>query len=62
MKDKTYELSIISGVEGKCISLNDYRIAGGKPWGGGKVLQTWEVTLADLKEAISELSEVDNEG
>jgi len=30
MKNKTIELCIIRGVEGDCVVLNDYRIAGSK--------------------------------
>lgn len=33
---------VIQGVEGCCLSLDDTRIAGPKPWGGGKVIHSWE--------------------
>lgn len=33
---------VIRGVEGCCLALDDTRIAGPKPWGGGKVIHAWE--------------------
>ena len=32
----------IRGVEGCCLVLDDTRIAGPKPWGGGTVIHAWE--------------------
>lgn len=51
-----WELKYVQGVEGNSIYLNDFRIAGPKPWGGGKVLRQWKVTLADLERAIPGLT------
>jgi hypothetical protein len=47
-----FKLEIIRGVEGPCISLNDYRIAGPKPWGGGTVTKSFTVDVDDLVRAI----------
>ncbi len=33
---------VIHGVEGCCLALDDTRIAGPKPWGGGTVIYAWE--------------------
>ena len=33
---------IIRGIEGCCLALDDTRIAGPKPWGGGSVIHAWE--------------------
>jgi len=33
---KKLSLTLVDGVEGQSIYLNDYRIAGNKPWGGGQ--------------------------
>lgn len=49
---KEFKLEIIRGVEGPCISLNDYRIAGPKPWGGGTVTKSFTVDINDLIRAI----------
>lgn len=35
-----------------CVYLNNYRIAGGKPWGGAHSHKAWDVTLDDLAAAI----------
>lgn len=37
---KVVQFELIDGCEGYCLSFNDYRIAGPKPWGGGKVLSS----------------------
>lgn len=55
IEDKEYELAIVSWSKGKYISLNNYRIAGGKAWGGGTVEKSWNIKLKDLFEAIPEL-------
>ena len=36
------KFEVIRGVEGCCLALDDTRIAGPKPWGGGTVIHTWE--------------------
>lgn len=36
-------IELVSGVEGECIVVNGTRIAGPKPWGGGKIVKTWKV-------------------
>lgn len=51
-KEDKYTLDIIQGVEGLCIGINDFRIAGPKPWGGGKVLHSWKFSLKDLQDAF----------
>jgi len=53
MKNKTIELCIIRGVEGDCVVLNDYRIAGSKPWGGGEVVKSWQIDIGLIKEALN---------
>ena len=50
--EERYPIEIIQGVEGFCIGLNNYRIAGPKPWGGGTVVKRWDVSLAGLGRAI----------
>lgn len=46
------EVLVVGGVEGPSIYLGGYRIAGPKPWGGGKVLYRFTATDADIKEAM----------
>lgn len=56
-KPKAYELEIVEW-EGHlhCVYLNNFRIAGGKPWGGGVTVKKFRLTVDDLKSAIPELS------
>lgn len=42
------KLDVIRFGTQQCIALNDYRIAGGKPWGGGNIEATFQVDPADL--------------
>lgn len=41
-------VTIIKGVEGLAVYVNDYRIAGPKPWGGGTIVKEWTVQRRDL--------------
>ena len=54
MSDDTdhYELIVSDGVEGPCVYLNDFRIAGPKPWGGGETLYSFKVSREDLYKAL----------
>jgi len=35
---------VVSGVEGDCLVLDGTRIAGPKPWGGGRIIKEWHTT------------------
>lgn len=48
-----YQLEIVHGVAGACVTLNGYRIAGPKPWGGGRVVMNFKTTNEDLERAIN---------
>ena len=50
---KEFRLSIVSGVEGFSVYLNDYRIAGRKPLGGGKTVREFSVRGDDIIAALS---------
>jgi hypothetical protein len=50
---KTHNVKIVSGVEGPSMYINDYRVAGPKPWGGGQILHEWSMTDDDLQVAAS---------
>lgn len=43
---------LIDGVEGQCVSVNDYRICGPKPYGGGSITQSWTTTKEDVLRAF----------
>lgn len=46
-------IEVISGVEGPCLSIGDgsigERVAGPKPWGGGRTIHSFQVKSADLR-------------
>ncbi len=45
-------VEIIQGVEGPCVAINDMRVAGPKPWGGGKVIMRWKTTRAEIMASL----------
>ena len=55
MNKETMEIKLVSGVEGPSLYLNDYRIAGPKPWGGGYIVNRFHVTVDDLQSQIDKL-------
>jgi len=60
--NKEIKVDIIGGVEGPCLSVNDYRVAGPKPWGGGKITRSWTVTIKDLIGGLPELKALLQDG
>lgn len=55
MREKqTVRLYIVSSSSGECVVLNDRRIAGGKPWGGGEIAKQWDVSVDEIKSALFE--------
>jgi hypothetical protein len=55
-KPKTVHILFCQGVEGKSVYINDTRVAGSKPWGGGKTLAEFTPSLSDVMAAISDRS------
>ena len=55
---KTVHVDICTGASGECVYVNDYRVKGGKPWGGGTVTKSIEIKTAELLRAID--SEIQN--
>ena len=45
-------IAYVKGVEGNSLYVNDFRVYGPKPWGGGTVIKEWIITLDNLKEAL----------
>ena len=52
------KIEIVSGVEGPSVYINDHRIAGNKPWGGGTVLVSTEVTAEEFEECFRGMYEL----
>ena len=56
------KVEIIQGPEGAALYVNDTRVAGPKPWGGGKSIAVFELDGAAtdrLRDAIDEFQAVD---
>ena len=49
---KFASVEIIVGVGGPSIYVNDYRIAGPKPWGGGRCTKRWVVERENIERAL----------
>lgn len=46
------KIEVIEGVEGWCLAINDRRVCGPKPWGGGKVIKKWDAGLSEIFTAL----------
>lgn len=52
---KMHKLQRVRGVYGhESMYINDYRVSGDKPWGGGTIMETWEISDQDLTLAMSQ--------
>lgn len=54
--DQKVELVECQGIGGTCFYLNDYRIAGPKPPGGGRTVNRWSVRVKDVQAALKNLT------
>jgi hypothetical protein len=56
MNEATVKFEVISGPEGPCLAVFrgsvGERIAGPKPWGGGKTIHSFSVPIADVLKAL----------
>lgn len=60
MNDEKVTIEIINSRVGKSVYINDYRVAGLKPYGGGTVERTWIANKEDILKALN-IKEVKNE-
>jgi hypothetical protein len=49
---KWIDVRLVDGVEGQCVVVNDYRICGPKPWGGGTTNKQWKTTKESVLRAF----------
>lgn len=54
LEEAKFDIEVIKGVEGISVYVNDYRIAGNKPWGGGTSLGKWTRSIDQLHPDIRE--------
>lgn len=52
INDYRVKITFVQGVEGKSCYINDYRVCGPKPWGGGKVLYEAETQLSEFSDRV----------
>lgn len=52
MDNEKVRIEIVNGCEGKAVYINDYRVAGSKPWGGGTVERSWIANKDDILRAL----------
>jgi predicted transcriptional regulator len=52
-KAELITVEVVAGAGGACLIINDTRVAGPKPWGGGRVTHTFKVKRNVLLEAIA---------
>lgn len=45
-------VDIVHGVEGDAVYINGIRVAGPKPWGGGKTMHRFLVDVKNIKDAL----------
>lgn len=50
MADRKVNVLVVSGVEGPSLYVDNVRVAGPKPWGGGQTMAEWDISLADARE------------
>lgn len=60
MKAKRIPLTftIMQGPEGPSLYLNTFRIAGPKPWGGGKIIYEWTIEGEDFFKALNHSTKI----
>ena len=51
-KGDIVNIMVLQGSEGKSLYINDYRVSGPKPWGGGKTIFEADVTKDELYQAL----------
>lgn len=53
MSDQETTILVVSGPEGPSVYIDNYRVAGPKPWGGGEVIHEFKgVQMEDLRRVV----------
>ncbi len=45
----TIKLTLVTGVSGRSVYLDDERVWGEKPWGGGSITGEWQLPVSEIK-------------
>ena len=54
---KYMKIDIVEGKEGSSICINEYRVAGPQPFGGGRIIKSWKADVDDILKAIGRYEE-----
>lgn len=54
------KVEVVDGVEGKSLYINDHRVCGPKPWGGGEAIEHFDVDKEKLEQALKVKDGEDN--
>lgn len=57
MENAKVKIELVNGCEGESIYIDDYRVAGPKPWGDGRTEKMWMVNKDDILQALSRFSQ-----
>ena len=47
-----HKIELVRGPEGLALYINDFRVAGPKPWSGGPTVKAWTVDQKDIDQAL----------
>jgi hypothetical protein len=53
-REKLISILAVAGCEGPSLYINDYRICGNKPWGGGRTIHEWKISRENLEKGLLE--------
>lgn len=51
--DRPITIEVVKGVAGDSLYINNIRVSGNKPWGGGRVLHEFKTTEKEIDKAIN---------
>jgi len=50
-------VEVVKGIEGDSLYINNRRVCGNKPLGGGEIIHHFEVKVEEIEQAITEFKE-----
>ena len=57
---KTIEIIYVKGPVGNSLYIDNFRVAGPKPWAGGQVISKWQIPLKDILSALPKCKDESN--
>jgi hypothetical protein len=53
------KVDVVKSSNGSCLYIDDNRVAGGKPWGGGIITDSFNIDVDEVIKLLTEVSEND---